>query len=206
MNNNRRQRNRGFTLLELLVAMAIFAVVSALALGGLNAVGTQQELARQDMEELADLQRAVYLLTWDLGQVYPRPVRDELGQDKERSLLTDGRQDFIVRVTRGGWRNPANFQRGTLQRVQYRIEDRELIREYWPVLDHPLGMEPNGETLLEDVEDVLIEYLDQEGQWTDQWPPLRAIGQESVAQPRAARITLTLDGWGEIQRLVEMLP
>lgn len=197
---------RGFTLIELLVSMAIFAVISALTLGGLNAVITQQELAREDMEDLVRLQRTVRALTGDLGQLYPRYVRDSLGQGTEAPLVTDGRGEFYVRLTRAGWRNPALLPRGTLQRVQYRVEDEELIRESWVVLDSPLGMEPRSEVLMGGVEAFRIEYLDGTDDWSETWPPLRRVGEANVGGPRAARITLTLAGWGEIQRLVEILP
>ena len=140
--------------------MTIFAVISVMALGGLNAVARQQELAREDMQALNQLQRAVRDLVWDFSQLQPRYVRDELGQGTEPPLLADGRLDYLVRLTRGGWRNPAGFPRGTLQRVQYRIEDDVLIREYWPVLDHPLGMEPRSVELLDGVIDLRIFYLD----------------------------------------------
>lgn len=197
---------RGFTLIELLVSMAIFAVISALALGGLNAVITQQGLAREDMEDLVRLQRTMRALTSDFSQVYPRYVRDALGQGTEPPLTTDGRGEFLVRLTRAGWRNPAQLPRGTLQRVQYRLEDDELIRESWAVLDSPLGAEPRSEVLIGGVEEFRIEYLDGTEDWSDDWPPLRRIGETNIGEPRAARITLTLAGWGEIQRLVEMLP
>ncbi len=199
-------RQSGFTLVELLVAMAIFAIISVLALGGLNAVATQQSLTRAKLEELARLQRAFEYLYRDFSQVYPRPVRDELGQDREAALLADGRQDYLLRLTRGGWRNPAGLPRGSLQRVQYRLEAGQLMREYWPVLDRPLGMEPYSEVLLDGVDRLAIEFLDADGQWREQWPPLNALNDPALPRPRAVRLTLELDGWGEIQRLVEMLP
>ena len=198
---------RGFTLIELLVSMAIFAVVSALTLGGLNAVVTQQALAREDMEELNQLQRTMRVLYADFSQLNPRSVRDSLGQGAEAALVTDGAGEFEVRLTRAGWRNPALLPRGTLQRVQYRVdEENQLVREYWVVLDHPLGMEPRSEVLIGGVDDFLIEYLDGEDSWSQDWPPLRRAAEAPPGGPRAARITLELAGWGEIIRLVEMLP
>lgn len=197
-------RPAGFTLLELLVAMSIFAVISALALGGLNAVVGQQTLARAELAQLADLQRGFRLLTGDLAQIYPRYARDELGRSSELPLLADGRGDYLVRFTRGGWTNPAELPRGTLQRVQYRLDDEKLIREYWPVVDHPLGMEPRTEVLMEGVNEIEIAFLDEQAEWQLQWPPLRLADSGGAPRPRAVRLNLDLTEWGEIERLVEI--
>lgn len=197
---------RGFTLLELLVAMAIFGVLSAMALGGLNAIITQQTIAKQQILRLAALQRTVRFLTEDFTQLNPRYVRDVLGQDSEAPLVADLSGGTIVRLSRGGWRNPVPVRRGTLQRVQYRIEDEILYREYWPVMDYPLGMEPRQTELLDEVDEIRIEYLDNESRWHVQWPPLRQQGTGSFTYPRAVRITLDLADWGEIVRIVDLLP
>ena len=202
--------DKGFTLIELLVAMAIFGVISALALGGLNAIITQQTLAKENMLRLAELQRTVRLVTNDFRQLFPRFVRDELGQSAEPPLVTGLTGDFVVRISRGGWRNPARFNpettfsRGTLQRVQYRLEDDVLLREYWPVMDHTLGMEPRSESLIDGVNEIKIEYLDLESAWHEQWPPLQALAATSFPYPRAVRITFDIAGWGEIERLVDL--
>jgi len=196
---------RGFTLIELLVAMAIFGIISLLALGGLNAIVTQQTIARSQILRLGALQRTVRYMTEDLAQLNPRYVRDVLGQDSEPPLIADLSDGTIVRFTRGGWRNPVPMKRGTLQRVQYRLEDEVLYREYWPVIDFPLGMEPRQIELIDDVDEVTIEYLDNQSQWHVQWPPLRQQSSDRFLYPGAIRITLTLADWGEIVRIVDLL-
>jgi general secretion pathway protein J len=197
--------DRGFTLIELLVAMAIFGIISALALGGLNAIVTQQTIARNQILRLGELQRTVRFLTEDFAQLNPRHVRDILGQGSEPPLIADLRDGTIVRLSRGGWRNPVPMKRGTLQRVQYRIEDEVLYREYWPVMDYPLGMEPRQFELIDDVSEVTIEYLDNQSQWHVQWPPLSQQDTSGFIYPRAVRITLNLADWGEIVRIVDLL-
>jgi general secretion pathway protein J len=199
------RKTGGFTLIELLVAMAIFALISALAFGGLNAVVTQQSLAQDRIRGIAQLQRAVRLLTDDFVQLNPRYVRDVLGQASESALVTDALSENVVRLSRGGWRNPVPVPRGTLQRVQYRLEDRELIREYWPVMDHPLGMEPESVTVLKDVDALKIEYLDAQSAWHEQWPPLSQAPDAEFVYPRAVRISLETVAWGEIVRVVDLL-
>ena len=196
---------RGFTLIELLVAMAIFGIISVLALGGLNTIIQQQTLAKEQMIRLGQLQRAVRLITGDFEQLNPRHVRDILGQSTEPPLITDNLDGNIVRLSRGGWRNPVPAPRGTLQRVQYRLEDETLIREYWPVMDAPLGMEPRSEIILEGVIEVGVEYLDDASEWSSQWPPLSAVNSTSFIYPRAVRIRFELASWGEIERVVDLL-
>lgn len=202
----------GFTLLELLVAMAIFAIVGVLALGGLNTVLTQQDIARRELAELSKIQRAMRLLIGDFSQINPRWVRDPfLGDSAEAPLIGAGRGDFIVRMTRDGWPNPYGIQaRGTLQRVQYRLDDRKLMREYWPMPDATLATQPRSETLLEGVESLKIEYCGQAqqdaspDQCIEQWPPPDLEKGEAVGNPRAIRFTLEIDGWGKLERLAEV--
>jgi general secretion pathway protein J len=196
----------GFTLLELLVAMGIFAIIGAMALGGLNAVVGQETIARGQTQRLASLQRAVRLLGNDLAGAQPRYVRDELGTSGEQPLLGDGRGGFLIRLTRGGWSNPAGLpHRGTLQRVQYRVEDGTLLREYWPVLDHVLGQEPRREELLTGVKDLKLLFLGGDGnEWQQQWPPLSRDGTSEGRRPRAIQVTLELEDWGTIERLLEV--
>ncbi|MCC5794770.1 MAG: type II secretion system minor pseudopilin GspJ [Chromatiales bacterium] len=198
-------RQAGFTLLELLVTVAVFAVFSVLAIGGLTTYASQQALIREELEQLDRLQRAMRLMMNDITQSQPRCVRDELGMGTEGAFLADGRGEFLLRLTRGGWRNPASLPRGTLQRVQYRLTDEGLVREYWPVLDRVLGQEPRREILLEGLEDLRIDFLDEQDEWQRFWPPLQAAGRLGCeARPRAVRLTFELSALGELQRLVEV--
>lgn len=201
-----RRKLAGFTLLELLVAMGIFAVIGAMALGGLNAVVDQTTIAREQMDRLNRLQRAVRLMSGDFNSLAPRFVRDELGTAGEGPLLADGRLFGVeLRLTRGSWPNPAGLpHRGTLQRVQYRLEDDKLIREYWPVVDHVLGQEPRSEELLTGVNEFKLLYLDGQDEWQTQWPPAQNAAAVASPRPRAVRIMLDLQDWGPVERLLEV--
>lgn len=196
----------GFTLLELLVAMVIFAIIGALAMGGLNAVLAQQAIARDQLDRLHRVQRAFRMMTTDFSQLNPRYVLDQLGTSEPPVMAPCGVEHLIC-FTHDGWRNPfAQFPRGTLQRTQYRLEDDKLIREYWPVLDRTLINEPREEILLDEVESLELTYLDRasDGSWQTQWPPLQQLtGGEPVLQ--AVRIAVVLRDWGEIVRIAEVI-
>lgn len=200
---------RGFTLIEVLVAVFIFAVIAVLAYGGYIDAAEQSERAGEQMKRLQQLQTTVRLMTQDFEQLAPRPVRDLLGQGGlEPALESDARSrnEYLVALTRGGWSNPAGVQRPTLQRVRYVLEVDKLRREYWPVLDATLGNEPLKRELIDKVENVRIRFLDANKQWHEQWPPVNTQGSVNAVRlrPAAVEVVLELEDFGEITRLIEV--
>lgn len=203
----RRLAQKGFTLIEVLVAMAIFAIMSALAYGTLSQTLLSAEILSDRMDRLQAIQRTMRLLTDDLHQLAPRPVRDELGDTFAPALTTGFQSGFAIEMTRSGWNNPLTLPRSTLQRAAYRIEDDELVRYHWMVLDRTLSNEPVSVVLLDDVESIQFRFFQTDGEATDQWPPLNQSGPASVRyRPRAVEIILRLEDEGEITRLVEVAP
>ena len=95
-------RNRGFTLLELLVALAIFAVLSALAYGGLKSMLDAKNQVAAEAEKLARLQTALAMIERDLEQATARPIRDQFGERQPAMTATSG-HDQVVEWTRNGW-------------------------------------------------------------------------------------------------------
>jgi len=198
-------RMRGFTLVELLVALAIFAILSVLAYGGYNNSVRQNEIARASMSRLEGLQRTVRLLTQDYEQLAPRPVRDVLGDSRLPALLADQRGQNLFALTRSGWTNPAGLQRATLQRVAYVLEDGKLRREHLAVLDATLANEPVKRELIDRVKSVRVRFMDSQKQWQEQWPPPNAPPATLArSRPVAVEITLDLEDFGEITRLIEV--
>jgi general secretion pathway protein J len=203
-----RRATSGFTLLELLVAIAIFAVVGAMAMTGYVELQRQNELAEQRLARVRDVQRTVQMLTQDLGQLEPRPIREPLGDGRIPALLaTDG--EYRLQFTRAGWSNTAGLPRATLQRVGYRVDQDGLWRDYWPVLDRTLSVEPVRQKLLGELRAISFRFMTPDREWVDVWP---AGGVQNATQnalwlrsrPVAVEITLELEDWGRITRLVEV--
>ena len=131
--NQRKQS--AFTLIELMVSMAVFAILAALAYGVLSQTLANSEMLSGRMERLQDIQRTIRLISDDFLQLAPRPVRSDMGEGFNAALSTDFQSIYALELTRAGWRNPAGLPRGSLQRVAYRLEEDELVRYYWTVMD-----------------------------------------------------------------------
>lgn len=200
-------RQKAFTLIEVLVALAIFGILSALAYGALSQTLLSAEMLNERMDRLQAIQKTIRHLSQDFIQLAPRPVRLELGDSIGPALQSDLRSEYAVELTRGGWSNPVVLPRGTLQRVAYRLEEDELVRYYWTVLDRTLSNEPIAVTILDGVEGLKLSYLLDNGDSIEQWPPPTAPGPLGLRQrPRAVEIILTLQDAGEIRRVVEIAP
>jgi len=206
------RRPRGFTLVEVTVALAIFAVLSTLAYGGLRQILN----ARQDTERVEDRLAAVQWtfrqIALDLEQAAPRPVRDEHG-DRLAPLTGDG-GDPLLELTSASWRNPAGLPRSTLRRVAYELRRGVLVRLTWPVLDRAQDTRAVREDLIGDVVRAQVRFLDQNRKWHREWPPgpgggsPAAAGGEPASKvadlPLAVELTLELEDWGIVHRLLRL--
>jgi general secretion pathway protein J len=198
-------RNRGFTLLEILVAVAILAIMSVMAYRGVSEARVSVENAGGHMDRLREVQRAMNLLTGDFRTLAPRPIREPIGDGYRAALRRDPNAVTLVELSHGGWPNGAGTPRGTVQRVSYRLEERTLIREYWNVSDPTLANLPVPRRLLNQVERIEIRYMNAGREWVTQWPPLGSPGDAELrSRPMAVEITIVLTDYGELKRLIEV--
>ena len=213
---------RGFTLIEVLIALAITAAVATLAFSSLSAVLDSAESLRRQGGRIAEVNRAWALLSRDLNQFAPRPVRDAFGAAEP--ALTGGGDGSGLSLTRAGWRNPDGRLRSTLQRVRYHWEDGALWRESYPVLDRTAATEPQRVRLLEGVESFELAFLARQTPlpnantaintdgWLRHWAVDGAAGGGTPGPanippeepPEAVEIRLTLRDWGELRWLYEL--
>ena len=194
----------GFTLLEMLVALAIFAVLAALAYGGLQVVLNSRTEVAASMKRLEAVARAFDRIGRDLDQTIDRPIRDEYGV-KLPALFGDvdlrGRG---LEFTRAGWANPLGEQRSDLQRVAYRVHDGRLYRLYWNVLDRAQDSKPQQMRLLDHVDSVQMRYLGPGNDWEPEWPPPVNLGGTVTDLPRVVKVELDLPNLGHLTRLYRL--
>ena len=198
-------RARGFTLLELLVAMAIFAIVGALALTGYTQLQRQSEIVEQRLARTRDVQRTVQLVANDIEQIEPRPIREPIGETVLPAVSAGLDPSYLLSLTRAGYSNTAGVQRPTLQRVGYRLENGELWRDTWPALDRTIAVEPVRRKLLTGVRSVTFRFLDPSRSWVDRWPETQTPDAASARlRPAAVEVVIELEDWGEVRRLLEV--
>lgn len=193
-------RHAGFTLLELLVALSIVALISVMAYGGLRTVLETRQHVEAQANRMQELQTALLIIGRDLGQMVPRGIRDEYG-DQQPALHTASLGPQLLEFTRGGWRNPTAIARGELQRVAYGLEQESLQRSSWQVLDRAQDSTPYRGELLSGVRALSLRYMDGEGAWHEQWPPELSTGLTEPGMPRAMEWLLELEDLGEFRRL-----
>jgi general secretion pathway protein J len=207
-----RKRHGGFTLLELLVAMFIAAVMFAIGYGAINQAMNNHSGVKEQQDRLWEVQSAMRVIEQDLVQLAPRPVRQTLGDGYLPALIgpPDPTTQPMLQLTRNGWSNPNGVQRPGLQRVAYFFEKNTLRREYWTVLDATQQNTTQKRDLLTHVKAVTFRFMDVNRQWLTQWPPPNTVAggtaQETALRQRpiAIEVTLDTDDWGKLVRIIEV--
>lgn len=192
-------RVRGFTLLELLVALAIFAFLGAMAYGGLASMLRTSQGASDTREELAAQQRGLRMLEEDMTFVLDRPVRDGLGSP-HLAFMSGRDGQTLLEFTRSS-RSRAGLLPAPLERVHYVLEDENLVRLAWNPPD-AAQLEPDFTlTLWREVESATLSFLDRGLQTSSSWPPPNVA---NPGLPRAVEIRLKLRDEEEIIRLLPL--
>ncbi len=149
------QRQPGFTLLEVLVAIAVFSVVAMVSYTTLDTYLDQRDRLTQHYGKLERLQRLFILLERDIQYTIKRTVRD--GGDLLPAIMSANGDGFIsMTVALPDIENPTGI---ALRRVQWRLEGEEMFRAEWEVLDRSNAIEPSELLISDEVDDVEINYL-----------------------------------------------
>ncbi|MGC9459665.1 type II secretion system minor pseudopilin GspJ [Vibrio genomosp. F10] len=197
-----RKAQQGFTLLEVLIAMAIFAALSVSAYQVVDQVRMSNAISLERGDRLKELQRSLVVMDSDFRQMATRQFRTngeaggelsevQLLQWKDYLLESDGKG---VLFTRLGWHNPQQqFPRGETLKVGYRIKETTLERVWWRYPDTPAGQQPIITPILTDVESFSMRFYSK-GTWSDKWEAAQTL-------PEAVALELELTDYAKIERV-----
>ena len=194
-------RERAFTLVELLVALAIFAAVSVFAYRGLAVLLDSREALDRDARKWRDLALFVGRFERDVQAAIDRPVLGPSGTPAGAvtSLLDlGGALGRGLALTRAG----ATLQASELsapQRVGYRLVEGRVDRLAWPGLDSGPREAAAATTVLREVRALAFRFLDRSLEWRDDWALPGAPGL-----PLAVEMTVELASGERIVRVVDI--
>jgi general secretion pathway protein J len=189
-----RNPYKGFTLLEILIALFIFTIISVIMVTALHTVLSSQSATEKKANRLTELQTTLILMARDLEQTVNRPIISS-----KNTLDSFLGTPYSLTFTHAGLVNPlGELQRSTLQRTQYFLDKQALIRRTWPVLDQTAKTQPNERIILKNTESIRFEYLDNKGRFHNSWP--LPDDKESIL-PKAVRVSLTIAQWGNLTQL-----
>ena len=196
-------KQRGFTLIEILIAMAIFTLIGLASTGLLTTVIDSNDLSSERFEKLQQLQRAMVIIERDIQQAVPRPVRAE--GETQTVVMAGGEVDDSdgdgIGFVRGGWHNPQlMLPRSTLQYVAYRLDEDRLERLYSNYVDNVIGYEPKTRTLLENIESFTVEFISAESSTDDSDDLSWSESYQGEALPTAVALEFVSKDFGLVRR------
>jgi len=206
-------RRAGFTLIEVVIAMFIAAIMFAIGYRTLNQAMVERGYLKTAQDRVTEIQRGMRVVAQDFAQIAARAARDTQGSGElQPALVATARDNTLVTFTRTGWSNPAGIQRPAEERVRYRFVDGSLVRDHWLAVDPALNSEPRERVLLTRVKSVEIRFLDPMSRnWRKDWPVQTATGAVGplniddlyLTRPLAIELTVVFEDWGRIQRVFE---
>ncbi|HCB1497283.1 TPA: type II secretion system minor pseudopilin GspJ [Klebsiella michiganensis] len=192
------KRSRGFTLVEMLLALAILAALSVAAITVLQNVMRADTLTRDKSERMQALQQTFSQMAADFSHIIPRRSRDSA------SLFFAGRfqlssDDWAIAFSRNGWPNPLGIlPRSEIQNVSYRLREGQLERLSYDQQDPLPGSQPTITVVQRGIQAFRLRFY-ASGRWQDEW-------QQPQTLPQGLEVTLRLEPYGEIRRLFLLTP
>lgn len=182
-------RQHGFTLIEILIALAIFAIMATITSVTLSNIFRTRDQVQTHANHLADLQFGYHLLAQDLSHSVAlpmynfnnRPLGSFLGELKQFTLSRD---HFFAA-------DKAELS-GQIQRIRYVFSDQQLFRQ---LLDKHNKI-INQTVLLKNIDSLKLSYLQKKKYWREKWQDWR-----NNSLPSAVLIKIKFKQLGRLELL-----
>lgn len=174
---------RGFTLVEMLISLSLFAAIAAMGVGLLRSSVDTQDAVQDRLKAMGGINRLRAVMANDLAQAVQRPTRGPAGESVPAFIGSDSGFAFV----HGGAGAPVGTPRPAVERVGYARVGGEWRRAAQPMLDgSALG---DGDRLVGGVMAVAVRYRDEKGAWGSSW-----TSEPGDRLPRAVEVRLTREG------------
>ena len=193
-----RERGAGFTLIEILIALAILGLIAVLGYRAISSLTESEARLVAESERWRGLDALFARIESDLRLAMPRDVRTGATTEPAWLAQKDDAGNSLLRLARAG--PEFSLEPGSAgQRIGYRLRDGSVEILYWPHLDQPASVAPVVYALSGGIARFDLAYLDARGNWHDRWP---LLGEAPL--PRAARVRLTLDDGTLVERWITL--
>lgn len=190
--SSRRSAQQGFTLIEMLIALTIFGMLTAAGVALLSVSARTQETSDRLLAEFGQMRRLSAVLTADLGQAATRLHRDGEGRTQRAFAGADGQDDMLLLFVRRGWDDGENGSGA--QRVGYRVADGQLQRVAFTRVDG--AGQAIVSPLVDQVRSVRLRYRDERGEWRPQW-----ADPDPIRLPSAVELVVDSARYGPVRML-----
>lgn len=177
-------RTRGFTLIEILLALAIFSFIGIATVRHISQLQSTKTTAFSELDLYNNIRAAISLMRFDISQAF-HVLYDDLGNETKQAVLQnqpaphtmfDGRKDQLI-FTASSHRN---FYAGRKECEQTEISyflqsvpgkrNQALMKRESPMIDSDLYAGGTMYTLVDNVTSLTFQYWDDKNaKWVDDW-------------------------------------
>jgi general secretion pathway protein J len=190
---------KGFTLIEILIALTVFAIIATITSSVLYNTFTTRTRVNEQAERLNELQLAISIIQQDTLQTVERAIR---GNEMRLFPVFVG-QDHYLELTRDGLVNPNSVEkRSSLKRIALVCQEGKLLRRTWRTLDPIDRNIYEDKVLISNLSNCYFNYLNHTLQTLSEWREQAVMqNQKKEPLPKAIQLNITLKDWGDLNML-----